>query len=266
MKLALIQLEISRDKQENLNRAEKLIVEASSKASIVALPEMFICPYNAKTFHMYAEYDGEETTMWLADLSQRLNITLIGGSVPEKDDENMYNTCYVYHCGKRIGKHRKMHMFDVDIKGGITFKESDVLKAGDAVTVVDNGEIKIGIGICYDLRFPEMFLSMVDQGVELIVVPAAFNTITGPAHWHLTTRSRAVDNQVYFAVVSPARSTFLSYKAYGHSLICNPWGEILDEADIEEAIVYADIDQSYVKKVREELPLLQHRKKDVYTK
>ncbi len=263
--IAVIQLDISRDKQENLVHAEHLIKEAAAQASIIVLPEMFNCPYNAKTFYKYAEVEFSETTRWMANLSEILGITLIGGSIPELEDEEMYNTSYTYSKGKLIGKHRKMHLFDVDIKGGITFKESSVLSPGEKVTTFDVGGLKIGVAICYDMRFPELMRAMVDHGAEVIVVPAAFNTTTGPAHWHITARARAVDNQVYFIVASPARSSYLSYKAYGHSIVVNPWGEILSEANELEEIIYAEIDTEYIKKVRAELPLLQHRKINLYS-
>ena len=265
MKIAICQLDISRDKLENLKQAEKMIIEASKTAALIVLPEMFNCPYNAKTFHKYAEEEFGETTQWLAELSKSLDLTIIGGSIPELEDGKMYNTSYSYHKGDLVGKHRKAHLFDVDIKGGITFKESSVLEAGNHATVFKAGDLTIGVAICYDMRFPELMRTMVDSGAEVIIIPAAFNTITGPAHWHVTARARAIDNQVYFAVASPARSKVLSYKAYGHSLLVNPWGDILCEAEEDQMIIYGDIDLDYVKKVRAELPLLQHRKSEIYS-
>lgn len=263
--IAVIQLDISRDKDDNLNRAEVLIIEASKQASIVVLPEIFNCPYNAKTFHKYAETEFSQTTSWLERLSRSLGITIIGGSIPELEGDKMYNTSYTYSQGNLVAKYRKMHMFDVDIKDGITFKESDVLTPGDSVVTFSVEGLTIGIGICYDLRFPELTRAMVDKGAQVIVMPAAFNTVTGPAHWHLTARTRAVDNQVYFVMASPARSTYLSYKAYGHSLVIDPWGKILSEANEGEEIIYSQIDTDYIKKVRAELPLLQHRKNNLYS-
>lgn len=264
MKTAIIQMDISRDKQENLLQAEKLIRKASDHAELIVLPEMFNCPYNAKTFHKYAESFPGETTDFLKRLSKELDISIVGGSIPELDGE-MYNTCFIYNRGVLVGKHRKTHLFDVDIKDGITFMESSVLAAGNKATIVEIGSMKIGIGICYDMRFPEFIRTMVDQGADAIIIPAAFNTVTGPAHWHVTARARAIDNQVYFLVASPARSTYLSYKAYGHSIMVNPWGEIIAEADITEEIIYGEIDLEYIKKIRSELPLLKHRKFDVYS-
>jgi len=263
MKLAVCQLDITRDKKKNLERAEKMIRESNS--DIVVLPEMFNCPYNAKTFDKYAEEEYSETTIWLQSLSKELKITLVGGSIPELCNGKMYNTSYTYHCGELVGKHRKTHLFDVDIKDGITFKESSVLSPGEKSTVFKAGDVTLGVAICYDMRFPELMRTMVNEGAELIIIPAAFNTITGPAHWHITARARAIDNQVFFVVASPARSKELSYKAYGHSLIIDPWGQIISEAGTEEELIVADLDMKYLDKVRSELPLLKHRRNELYS-
>lgn len=263
--VAICQIDVTRDKTQNLIHAEEMIREASKKARIVVLPEMFNCPYNANTFVDYSEVFPGETTIFLSKLAKELNSIIVGGSIPELDEGKLYNTSYTFNGkGNLIGKHRKVHLFDVDIKGGVKFKESSVLNPGDKITVIDVGFTKIGVAICYDMRFPELVRSMVDLGAEIIIVPAAFNTVTGPAHWHITSRVRAVDNQVYFVVASPARSEFLSYKAYGHSLIVSPWGDILSEAGENEEIVYAEIDIEYLYKVRSELPLLKHRKFNLY--
>jgi len=132
-------------------------------------------------------------------------------------------------------------------------------------TVFKAGDVTLGVAICYDMRFPELMRTMVNEGAELIIIPAAFNTITGPAHWHITARARAIDNQVFFVVASPARSKELSYKAYGHSLIVDPWGTIISEAGTEEELIVADLDMKYLEKVRSELPLLKHRRNELYS-
>jgi len=156
-----------------------------------------------------------------------------------------------------------MHLFDVDIPD-IEFKESDTITPGNRVTVVDTDPIKIGVAICYDIRFPELFRLMALKGADIMVVPGAFNMTTGPAHWKTTVRARAIDNQTYVAAVSPARNTNLSYVAYGHSIIVDPWGKVIGEAGYGEQIICATIDISYLKNVREELPLLKNRRTDIY--
>jgi len=157
-----------------------------------------------------------------------------------------------------------MHLFDVDVKGKIRFKESDTLFPGNNITVVETEHCKIGIAICYDIRFPELIRLMALEGAKAIIIPAAFNMVTGPAHWDLLIRGRAVDNQVFVAAASPARDENSGYVAYGNSMIADPWGNILAKAGSGEEIVYCDINLNELDRVRNEMPLLQHRRKDVY--
>ena len=163
-----------------------------------------------------------------------------------------------------IGKHRKMHMFDIDIEGGIKFMESEALTPGDSVTVLETEYCKIGIAICFDVRFPELSRKMALEGAEIIVLPAAFNMTTGPAHWELSMRARALDNQVYFAAVSPARNINASYIAWGHSCVVSPWGDVLGILAEKEGILSVTVDTEYVKSVRDQLPLLKARRPELY--
>jgi omega-amidase len=157
-----------------------------------------------------------------------------------------------------------MHLFDVDIPGGVSFQESAIVSPGNQITVFDTQYGRMGVAICYDMRFPELMRLMVLEGAEIIVVPAAFNTTTGPAHWHETIKMRAVDNQVYFAAASPARNMDSTYHAYGFSSIVDPWGTVLASADETETMISAPIDPARQEAVRQQLPLLKHRREDVY--
>ena len=162
----------------------------------------------------------------LIDSAIENKVWIIGGSIPERDGDNVYNTCIVVNPeGSIVAKHRKVHLFDIDVPGKITFKESDTLSAGNQLTVFDTPFCRIGLGICYDMRFPEQSQLMKDAGAEMIVFPGAFNLTTGPAHWELLLRGRAVDNQLYVAGVSPARNPSSDYKAWGHSTLVSPWGK-----------------------------------------
>lgn len=265
-KIGLCQMMVTDSKEVNLNKAEKMIREAASqKCKMIVLPEMFNCPYQNKYFPLFAEGFPGKTTDMLSNLAKELDIYIFGGSIPELYEGNIYNTSFIFDkAGNLIGKHRKIHLFDIDIEGGIRFKESDSLGRGKDITVVDTEYCKIGTAICYDMRFPELMRLMVLKGAEVIIVPAAFNMITGPAHWDLTLRARALDNQIFYAAVSPARNLEASYHAYGHSALVNPWGEIMSQADEKETIVYGEIDLEYLRKIRKELPLLQHRRIDIY--
>ena len=266
IKIAVCQMNVMDNKEENLKKAESMIREAKkNKSNMVVLPEMFNCPYDNKYFPEYAEEIPGYTTARLSNLAKELNIYIIGGSIPEKVDNKIYNTSIVFdNRGSIIGKHRKMHLFDIDIKGGITFKESDTLSSGNEVTICETEYCKIGVAICYDMRFPELMRLMALKGAALIIVPAAFNMTTGPAHWSSLAKVRALDNQVYFVAASPARDNDSVYTAYGHSLMASPWGDIIVEADEKETIVYGEADLDKIEKIRRDLPLLKHRRTDLY--
>lgn len=266
LKIGLIQMKVCDNKEQNLMKASQLVSKISIEMpDIVILPEMFSCPYASCNFPFYAEDENGKSFNFLSNISKTNNIYLVAGSIPEKEGNKIYNTSYVFNRqGEKIGKHRKMHLFDIDIKNKQKFKESDTLSAGNEVTVFDTEFGKIGLCICYDFRFPELSRLMVDKGAKAIIVPASFNMTTGPAHWHIMFKSRAIDNQVFTIGCSPARDYNSSYISYGHSLIVSPFGEVLTELKEEENLITYTIDLSYVDKVREELPLLYHRRKDLY--
>jgi len=266
-RLSVCQMKAVDKKEENLSKAESMIREAVSieKAEMVVLPEIFNSPYSTEVMRKMAEEDGGVTTSMLSSLAKELEIYLIGGSIAERDDNFVYNTSYSYNPkGDCIGKHRKIHLFDVDIEGGVRFIESKVVKAGNKVTVFDTELGRVGVAICFDMRFPELMRLMALQGAEIIIVPAAFNTTTGPAHWHETIKMRAVDNQVFFVAASPARNEESTYHAYGYSTICDPWGTVLNSANEQEAIITAEIKPEKIQSIRQQLPLLKLRRQDLY--
>ncbi|MDD6311062.1 MAG: carbon-nitrogen hydrolase family protein [Firmicutes bacterium] len=265
-KIALCQIAGSADKELNKAKAEKFIREAAEGgAQIVCLPEMWNCPYSNDYFRKFAEPENGETVAFMSKIAKNLGIYLIGGTIAEIDDDKVYNTAYCFDReGKLIGKHRKVHLFDIDVKGKIRFMESDTLTAGDSLTVIDTEFCKVGVAICYDVRFPDWFKNMVLAGAKLMFLPAAFNTTTGPAHWDLLMRTRAMDNQVYFAACAPARDDNGIFKAYGNSCVAGPWAEFVAHADEKECVLFADIDLDHVDSIREQLPLLKHRREELY--
>jgi predicted amidohydrolase len=269
LKIGLCQMMVTEaSKKENINKAKNFIHEASCKgAKIVSLPEMFNCPYNNKNFRKYAEcFPNGDTVNMLSNIAKEENIYLVGGSIPELDSQDrVYNTSFIFdNKGSLIGKHRKMHLFDIDIKDKVTFKESEVLTAGNEITIIDTEYGKIGVAICYDIRFPELIRIMALKGAEIVFVPAAFNMTTGTAHWETLFKSRALDNQIYVAGISPARNINYSYVAYGNSLIANPWGDVTNRLDENEGIIIEEIDLDYIDEVRESLPFLKNRREDIY--
>lgn len=267
IRTAVLQTPVSPEKEKNLDRiAEVLERDILRDVDLITLPEMFACPYDTQVFPEYAEPEGGPTWKFLSRLAAEKKIYLSAGSIPEVDDEGkVYNTAYVFDReGRQIAKHRKVHLFDIDIEGGQAFRESATLTAGNKATVFDTEFCKMGLCICYDIRFPELARLMADQGAKVILCPGAFNLTTGPAHWELLFRSRAVDNQVYYIGTSPARDLNASYVAYGHSLVVDPWGIIVSEMDERAHVRVVDIDLDRVNEVREQLPLMKHRRKDIY--
>ena len=261
IRLGLCQMRVTPDKQENLRRAESCLRQAAAQgANLALLPEMFNCPYENACFPVYGEPAGGETWQFLSGMARELGIYLAGGSVPETEGEAIYNTCYLFSPqGEELARHRKVHLFDIDVPGGQRFMESDTLTAGSQITVVDTALGKLGLAICFDIRFAEFFRVMGDLGAQLILVPAAFNMTTGPLHWDLAFRMRALDQQCFVAGCSPARDRSASYVAYGHSLVCNPWGEILTDCGEGE-----DLDLGDLARYRAQIPILSGRRTDLY--
>lgn len=267
IKVAAIQMPTVTDKMQNVRTAgiylEKIKDE---KPDFVILPEMFCCPYQTQNFPVYAEEEGGPVWQQLSEYANQYGIYLIGGSMPEKDAEGkVYNTSYIFdRQGKQIGKHRKVHLFDIDVTGGQTFKESDTLTAGDHDTVFDTEFGRMGVILCFDIRFPELARMMVNDGAKAIFVPAAFNMTTGPAHWELSFRTRALDNQIYMIGCAPMRDESAGYISWGHSIVTDPWGRVIDMLDEKEGVLLTELDLDYEEQVREELPLLKSRRKDMY--
>ncbi|KAK6205427.1 carbon-nitrogen hydrolase [Scheffersomyces amazonensis] len=275
LKIALIQLKAGADKAANLAKVTKYIDQAVKTSTVgtldlVMLPECFNSPYAVDQFRNYAEIiPSGETTSVLSELAKKYGIFIVGGSIPELDGEKVYNTSLTFDpSGKIIAKHRKAHLFDIDIPNGITFKESISLSGGDKATVFKLGDFgNVGLGICYDIRFPELALiaSRHPHNSFAMFYPGAFNTTTGPLHWHVLARSRAIDNEVYTVLCSPARDVEGGgYQAYGHSLVVDPFGKIIAEAGEGEEILFAELDKDLLPKARESIPVHYQRRFDIY--
>ncbi|CUH95790.1 Omega-amidase NIT2-A [Propionispora sp. 2/2-37] len=268
LKLGICQMAVVESKEKNRKKARKMVAEAAEQGcQLVVLPEMFNCPYQTDYFAAYAEpYPDGETIQMLSEVASHYKIILVGGSIPERDtDGRIYNTCFIFdETGKLAGRHRKVHLFDVDMAQGTFFQESSALTAGETIGVVTAGKWCFGVGICYDIRFPEMARLMTLKGAKLLIYPGAFGPNTGPAHWELLLRSRAIDNQVFILGVSPAPTPGAAYQAYGHSMAVDPWGNILSAAGSMEAVLCPELNFATMRQVRAELPLLKHRRPDIY--
>ena len=267
MRAALIQMPVTTDKEANLSRACKDLREAKARgADIGVLPEMFCCPYDNSCFRAYGEEEGGPAQRTLSALAAELGMYIVAGSLPELEEGRVYNTSYVYdRHGLQLARHRKAHLFDIDVKGGQRFRESDVLSPGNEITTFETEFGTMGLCICFDLRFEELARCMCLRGAKCLFVPAAFNMTTGPAHWELLFRQRAVDNQCFTIGVSPARDERASYIAYGNSIAADPWGTVLCRAGAGAEILYADLDLNRLEAVREQLPVLSARREDLYT-
>ncbi|KAF9519881.1 hypothetical protein BS47DRAFT_1312122 [Hydnum rufescens UP504] len=286
VRVALVQLgNVTADKSYNLQHARDMVLKAASgsaagKPDLIVLPECFNSPYGVSYFPTYAEdigytpgepYDVEksesQSIKMLSSVAKEAGTWLIGGSVPEHDvaTKKYYNTATVYSPnGELVAYHRKLHLFDIDIPGKIRFKESEVLTGGNALTHFDTEFGRFGLGICYDIRFPEMAMIAARNGCIAMIYPGAFNMTTGPLHWELLARARATDNQIYVAVCSPARDLTATYHAWGHSSLVDPMGLVISTTEVREDIIYGEIDPKKVEEARSAIPVTVQRRFDVY--
>ena len=277
--VACIQLLSGKDKTANVENAKNQIDEAMDRdasTKLIVLPECWNSPYGTQFFREYGDRipdvgakagDGcSESVAMMLDAAQRHGVHIVGGSIPEiADGEKVYNTCVV--CGPDgtiLAKHRKVHLFDIDIPNKIRFIESEVLSAGDQVTVFETPFGKVGVGICYDIRFAELAAAMRAQDAKLLVYPGAFNMTTGPLHWELLQRARAVDNQCFVVTTAPARVEDGGYCSWGHSTIVDPWGKILASCEAEETTIRANLDLNSLDEVRASIPVSRQRRPEVY--
>lgn len=262
MKIALCQPAVTENKIHNIANARKLLESAAKGgADIAILPEMFCINYVPEQFLAASESvpDGESCKM-LEDAARTLKMTVIGGSVPELYDGKIYNTSVVFSDkGTLLGFYRKAHLFDVDIDG-FRFMESDTVNKGDGRPLVIDSPIKTGISICFDIRFPEWSRIMMNAGVDLIALPAAFSVKTGPKHWELLLRARALDNQCFVAGVAPASSKC----SYGHSMICSPDGEVMCDLGTEENMKVVELPMDELERMRNSIPIRTARRTDLY--
>jgi len=267
LKVAQLQTYVHAEKMKNIKALTPILDTVTREnVDMVTLPEMFVCPYQTTNFPIYAEREGEAMWQACSDLAKEYHIYLSAGSIPEIDDiGRVFNTAYVFDReGNQIAKHRKVHLFDIDVQGGQYFKESDTLTPGNQVTVFDTEFCKLGICICYDFRFPELARLMATKGAKIILVPAAFNMTTGPAHWEIMFRSRALDNQVYALGTASARDLSSGYVSWGHSIAVAPWGNVMGQLDDSVGYLIRELDLDAVDQVRAQLPLLAHRRTDIY--
>ncbi len=278
LRVALCQLPVTDDTEKNHQTATSFIENAVEKgAELVVLPEIWNSPYATAAFPEYAqEIEKGPSRLLLQNLAKKHKLWLVGGSIPERTaDGKIYNTSLVFNPqGELVAKHRKVHLFDIDVPGGITFFESDTLSPGETVSYFSTPWGNMGLGICYDIRFAEYAMLLTQKhDCKVLLYPGAFNMTTGPAHWELLQRARALDNQCFVLTASPARvvetestakKPYPHYTAWGHSTAVSPWGEVIATTDETPGIVMADLDLEKVEEMRKSIPIRNQRRTDLY--
>jgi omega-amidase len=263
IRIALCQICPTGDYDRNIKCALDMIEKAAGGgADLVSLPELFYYPYDIAGLKKLG--DQSRLVDRLARAAEQNQVYLCIGSVAINGPSGMHNSSLLIgKSGEILHSYSKCHLFEMRIKETVV-RESALFYAGDRVSPVKTELGTIGILICYDIRFPEMARKLALDGAELILVPAVFNRLTGPAHWHLMNRARAVENQLFIAAAAQGFSRESQVPGYGHSLVVGPWGDILAEAGEEEEIIFADLDPRVLEETRKRLPLLKHRRVDVY--
>ena len=268
IKIASLQLKVYEDKYENIEKLAGLVASGAAEgADIISLPEMWNCPYQTENFPVYAEPEQGDSWLALSTIAKKNGVYVVGGTVPELgEDGKVYNTSYVFDReGRQIGKHRKVHLFDIFAHGEQVFKESDTLTGGGAFDTFDTEWCKMAVNICFDIRFPESSRIPALKGARVVFNPASFNMTTGPAHWELGFRQRAIENQIYMVGTAAAQDPEAGYIGYGHSIITDPWGRVVMQMDEKEGSNISEIDLDYIDEVRAKLPLMSARRTDIYS-
>ncbi|MGN6720074.1 MAG: carbon-nitrogen hydrolase family protein [Candidatus Binatia bacterium] len=261
---AAVQMLAGDDKQLNLQEARRWVRDAAANgARLVALPEVFIWRGSKKLERQFAEPIPGPSSKALSELARELGIYLLAGSILETipNSERAYNTSLLFApSGEQIARYRKIHLFDVDLPNGVSLRESQTRAHGESPEVVKTELGAMGLTVCYDVRFPELYRRLAEQGAELIFVPSAFTAYTGAAHWETLLRARAIENQAYIIAPDQFGKTANSFETHGHSMIIDPWGRIIAELPDGPGVITATIDFDYLAKIRAELPALNHRR------
>jgi predicted amidohydrolase len=268
IRVACVQMTSRADKAANLEVAERLVSQAAATgADVVVLPEKWNAIGDADTLRAAAEsLDGGESVWAMGEWARGHGITLVGGSITERREgrEKLSNTSLVFDSdGGVVATYRKIHLFDVEV-GGVTYRESEAEEPGDEPVVAHVEGWGIGLSVCYDVRFPELYRILALEGAELVTVPAHFTTPTGKDHWHVLLRARAIENQCYLAAAAQVGETLPGKPAYGRSLIADPWGLVVAQAPDEETVIAAELDRAHLQEIRARLPSLANRQPNAY--
>jgi deaminated glutathione amidase len=261
MKVAVAQIDSGNNEAENLAKMSRMIREAAENgAELILFPEHAIYLGEDMKGHAHSDHDAFAET--LSEIARENHIYLHCGSFSEKreKDDNPYNSSLFFDKeGKLLAKYSKIHLFEADIPDGASVREADTVKAGEEITLAETEFGKAGFAICYDLRFPELFYQMAKAGAKLIFMPANFTAETGKAHWEILLRARAIENTCYILAAGQIGKK-PEFHAYGHSMIIDPWGEVLAEAGEGEELIYAQLSEERLKEVRQQMPSLRNHR------
>ncbi|MGO4705579.1 carbon-nitrogen hydrolase family protein [Microvirga sp. 2MCAF38] len=264
MKVSLIQMNSGDDKAANLKTAAALIEKAVREEApdLIVLPEYyaFLGEGRDNVHGSAEEFPNGEAYRLMSELAAKHGVTIHAGSVVERAGNSHYNTTLVFDPkGKEIAKYRKIHLFDVDTPGGVSYRESDTISRGEDVVTYKVGDVTVGCAICYDIRFPELFRKLRDAGADVIVLPAAFTLMTGKDHWEVLARARAIETQTYFLAVGQVAAHAGGKKwCWGHSMVIDPWGHIVAQCSDRVSNTSARLDLDYTGVVRGNVPVAQH--------
>ncbi|MBA2524086.1 MAG: carbon-nitrogen hydrolase family protein [Solirubrobacterales bacterium] len=267
MRAAAIQLNSTADVSANLEAAERLIRDAAHHgAELAVLPEKWSLLGSGEQLQELAEPLEGPVVGAARDWARELGIHLVAGSVPERvaGRQLLSNTSLLIDPrGEITATYRKIHMFDVDV-GGVSYRESDQEQAGEEIVSADAGGLELGLTVCYDLRFPELFRILALRGARAITVPAAFTAVTGRDHWEILLRARAIENALFVIAAGQTGEAPPHFSSWGHSMIVDPWGRVLDVVAEGEGHAIADLDLSEIDRVRERVPALANRRAAAY--
>jgi deaminated glutathione amidase len=268
MRAAAVQLNSTDRYDRNLEVAERLVGEAAAHGSeLVVLPEKWTLLGPPDAIRASAQPLDGPALRAAGGWARELGIFLVAGSVAEvvAGQEKLANTSVMFGPdGERLAVYRKIHMFDVEV-GDVSYRESEIEQAGDRIELADAGGTKVGLTVCYDLRFPELFRILAVRGARVITVPSAFTERTGRDHWEVLNRARAIENQVFIIAAGQIGDAPPHYRSYGRSMIVNPWGVVLAQAPDEECFVTADLDFASQDEMRDRLPSLRNRRPEAYS-
>ena len=269
MRVAAVQLNAQDDKPRNVARALELVEQAArAGAELVVLPEYTTYLGRRSGYAANAEDVPGPTSERYAELARRLGVHLLAGSLLERSEtpDRFYNTSLLFdRSGQLVARYRKIHLFDVDLgPDAPSYQESATILPGDEVVTATLDGRRLGLSICYDLRFPELYRELALAGAEVIFVPAAFTMQTGRDHWELLLRARAVENGVFVAAAGQIGTSPPNQTWFGHSMVVDPWGTVIAQAPDEEGIVLASLDFSRIEKVRRMIPSLANRRPSAY--